>query len=123
MKEHKHLIIRAKVRQPITETHWANHFMSRLIAAIDMEVLIPPQSVYCDIPDNEGVTSIAVITTSHLAIHIWDKDNLVQLDVYSCKTFDPKVVYDLLDEFMSVEEISSAIILRDDAVVAEKIEF
>ena len=122
MKEHRHLIIRAKVRQPITEPSWANHFMSSLITAVDMEVLIPPQSVYCEDAGNEGITSIAVITTSHLAMHIWDKDCIVQLDVYSCKSFDPKVVYNLLDEFMSVEKISSALVLRDSEVVAEKID-
>jgi S-adenosylmethionine/arginine decarboxylase-like enzyme len=88
-----------------------------------MEVLIPPQSVYCDIPDNEGVTGFAVITTSHLAMHIWPKENVVQLDVYSCKDFDPKIVYDLLNEFMSVEKVSSALILRDDEVSAEKLDF
>lgn len=123
MKKHKHVIIRAKVRQPIEDVEWANHFLSKLIVAIDMEVLIPPQSVYCEIPDNEGITGFAVITTSHIAMHIWHKDNLVQLDVYSCKDFEPSVVRDLLDEFMSVENISSALILRDNEVTAEKLIF
>lgn len=123
MKRHKHVIIRAVVADPITDCFSAVCLLKDIISGIKMEVLIPPVAEYCHEPDNEGVTAFAVITTSHIAMHIWDKDNVVQLDVYSCREFDPEVVFSLLDRYMDIVKVSSALILRDDEVTAEKIDF
>jgi S-adenosylmethionine/arginine decarboxylase-like enzyme len=123
MKQHKHVIIRAKVKEPISDPFYANTFLADLIKRIKMEVLVPPQSVYCYDEGNEGITAFTIITTSHIALHIWDKDGIAQLDVYSCKNFDPNVVYDLLDAYMGVLTVSSALVLRDDEVTTEKLVF
>lgn len=118
MKEHKHVIIRAEVSRPIEKESEAVEFMYRLIDAIDMKTLIPPQAVYDEQPDNEGVTAFAVITTSHIALHVWTVDKVAQLDLYSCKSFDPRIVRDLMDEFMGITSVSSALVLRDEKIIA-----
>ena len=38
--------------------------------------------------DEGGVSVIAPITTSHIAIHAWPVRGAVQADVFSCKDFD-----------------------------------
>ena len=45
-------------------------------------------------PGNRGLTCVGIIETSHIALHCWDEDDpgLFQLDVYSCKDFDPMAV-------------------------------
>lgn len=123
MKQHKHVIIRATVKDPIADCFSAVCLMNDIITAIKMEVLIEPQAAYCSDEGNEGVTAFAVITTSHIAMHVWHLDKVVQLDVYSCKEFDPLVVYSLLDAYMDVETASSAIVFRDSEIVTKKIEF
>lgn len=123
MKQHKHVIIRALVDDPIADTFSATCLLTDIINAIKMEVLIEPQAAYCDDEGNEGVTAFAVITTSHIAMHVWHLDKIVQLDVYSCKDFDPQVVFALLDKYMDVTKVSSALVLRDEDVTAEKIDF
>ena len=49
-----------------------------------------PYVKYCNVEANRGITGIAVIETSHIAIHVWDEPNpaLMQIDVYSCAEFD-----------------------------------
>jgi len=98
--EHKHIIIRAEVSEPITNRNKAIKFLNRIIKAIDMKAMYGPTATYCKMAGNRGVTAFAIIETSHIALHIWDEVNpaLVQLDVYSCSDFEPKKVLDILQE-------------------------
>ena len=98
--EHKHIIIRAEVSEPITKRNKAIRFLNRIIKAIDMKAMYGPTATYCKMEGNRGVTAFAIIETSHVALHIWDEvdPGLVQLDVYSCSDFEPKKVLDILQE-------------------------
>lgn len=50
---------------------------------------------------NRGVTCVAIIETSHIAMHVWDEQNpaLMQFDVYSCGPVDPQIVFTALKCF------------------------
>ena len=98
--EHKHIIIRAEVSDPITKRNKAIKFLNKIIKAIGMKAMYGPTATYCKMLGNRGVTAFAIIETSHIALHIWDEVNpaLVQLDVYSCSDFEPKKVLDILQE-------------------------
>ena len=98
--QHKHIIIRAEVSEPITKRNKAIKFLNRIIKAIGMKAMYGPTATYCKMLGNRGVTAFAIIETSHIALHIWDEVNpaLVQLDVYSCSDFEPKKVLDILQE-------------------------
>jgi len=60
---------------------------------------------YVDVEGNEGLTAIAMIETSHIAMHIWEKEEppLIQLDVYTCGPFVPGTVLKALREFNPVK--------------------
>ena len=60
-----------------------------------------PIARYVDVEGNEGLTAIAMIETSHIAMHIWEKEDppLLQLDVYTCGPFVPGTVLKALHEF------------------------
>ena len=98
--EHKHIIIRAEVSEPIIKRNKAIKFLNRIIKAIGMKAMYGPTATYCKMEGNRGVTAFAIIETSHVALHIWDEvdPGLVQLDVYSCSEFEPKKVLDILQE-------------------------
>ena len=55
--------------------------------------------------DEGGVTAIAVLTTSHIAIHTWPEDSGARIDVDSCRDFDAKVIEGLLLEFFKAHDI------------------
>ena len=87
---HKHLIIRAEASKPPTDEEQLKEWMIRFIDSINMKVFMGPYVKYCNMEGNRGITAVAIIETSHIAIHVWDEPNpaLMQIDVYSCAEFD-----------------------------------
>jgi S-adenosylmethionine/arginine decarboxylase-like enzyme len=102
---HEHIIIRAEVRKPPTSVVATKIWFRELIKDIGMELQAGPIVCYLDDPGNRGITSAALIKTSHIAMHVWDEPSpaLIQLDVYSCSTLDFQAVLKKLDEFDVVE--------------------
>lgn len=102
---HKHLIIRAEVGNPLKQEQLAIDWMNKLIEKIGMKVMMGPFAKYLDVVGNRGLTAVAIIETSHIALHVWDEDNpaLLQLDVYTCGPLDPYDVVEALREFHPVK--------------------
>jgi len=102
---HKHLIIRAEVGNPLKEEQLAIDWMNRLIHKIGMKVMMGPFAKYLNVEGNRGLTAVAIIETSHIALHVWDEDKpaLLQLDVYTCGPLDPYDVVEALREFHPVK--------------------
>ena len=90
IKVHKHLIIRAEANKVPTDEEQLTEWLKDFIDSINMKILMGPYVKYCNVEGNRGITGIAVIETSHIAIHVWDEPNpaLMQIDVYSCAEFD-----------------------------------
>ena len=88
---HKHLIIRAEANRVPTDEEQLTTWLTEFIDSIGMKILMGPYVKYFTMEGNRGITGIAVIETSHIAIHVWDEPNpaLMQIDVYSCAEFDP----------------------------------
>ena len=99
--KHKHILIRADVNKPPTTTDEVVNWLTQLIKDIDMKILDGPYAKRVDMKGNEGVTGMAIIETSHVVIHTWDAvtPSLIQLDVYSCKDFNPLVILNSLSIF------------------------
>ena len=89
MPEHKHLIIRATVYEPITSEKELKKWLRDLVKIIKMKIIKGPYAAYVTKEGNRGATGMVMIETSHIAIHIWDEElpALVQCDVYSCAEF------------------------------------
>ena len=89
MPEHKHLIIRAPVYEPITSEKELKKWLRDLVKIIKMKIIKGPYASYVSKEGNRGITGIVMIETSHISIHIWDETTpaLVQCDVYSCAEF------------------------------------
>jgi S-adenosylmethionine/arginine decarboxylase-like enzyme len=107
---HKHLVIKAKVTLPITSESQGNTFMVSLIEKIGMVQVTPARSVYVSEEGNEGLTGSVNLATSHIAYHIWDKENLLMMDVYSCRDFDIDIVFEHIYDYMG-SLIAEAIII------------
>lgn len=94
--EHKHLIIRCNVNKPFVDVEKTKDWLRRLVDAIGMKLCKSggPHVDYVESEGNNGIAGVAMIETSHISIHCWDKQDppLAQIDVYSCANFDPEVV-------------------------------
>ena len=95
------MVIATFEETPFVSETFTNEWIEELVEEIDMEILKKPSSVHCNEEGNEGISSFCLITTSHIALHSWEKlePNLIQLDVYSCKPFDTEKVLDKVREF------------------------
>lgn len=98
MIKHHHFIGRFEVETPPLEKdrNYLVNWMAELIRGQGMKVLSGPHVAYVDNPGNRGLTGVAIIETSHVAVHIWDesKPALVQLDFYTCGTLDKDAILD-----------------------------
>lgn len=101
---HKHIIVRAEIGKPPVgqhETGKVEDWMRTLIAGLNMKIMFGPNAMYCDVVGNKGMTGVAIIETSHVALHIWDEcvPAVAQLDVYTCSDLTVEQVVPMLDVF------------------------
>jgi len=112
---HKHLIIRAEANKVPTDEEILINWLKEFIDFIGMKILMGPYVKYCEMEGNRGITGIAVIETSHIAIHIWDEPvpALIQMDVYSCADFDPYKIANKIKEDFDVVKIDYKYLNRE----------
>ena len=81
---HQHLVVSALITRPLTTLVQGQQWILDLVDLLDMQVLAPPTGAYCSDVGNRGLTILVPITTSHLALHIWDEPDpaRLELDVY-----------------------------------------
>ena len=99
--EHKHLIVRAELKEPPYSPHEIKLWMKQLVDRIGMNILMGPYAVYSDMEGNQGLTAVTIIETSHIALHVWDEAEpaLMQLDVYTCSHLDINQVFESIQEW------------------------
>ena len=105
---HHQLRVSARVNNVIVNPTVVREWMKTLIKAINMEILYGPVAIYFDeMPGNIGSTAFAVIKTSHIALHTWNEETpgRLELDVYSCATFDIPTVLALIHDTFDAQEI------------------
>lgn len=102
---HIHLLVHATLETPPTTEEQVEQFLLNVVEAADMKVLVAPKAVRCDTPGNIGVTGTVVIETSHASIHVWEDASppYLQMDLYSCKDFNPQAIIDCLQDFTPIE--------------------
>ena len=116
-QKHKHLIVRADIGWCPKEEdlNRISDWIRSLIKKIDMKLLAGPYTTYVNEKGNKGMTSVAIIETSHIALHIWDETNpgLMQLDVYSCADFTPQDVFDEIEQTFDTKKIEYKFLDRE----------
>ena len=99
--QHKHLIIRAEVKNPPKCVDFMDRWMKSLVEKIGMKILDGPRTIYSDMEGNRGLTSSVILNTSNACIHTWDEvdPGILMFDIYSCGDLDPEAVLPELDVF------------------------
>ena len=112
---HKHLIVRAEVNNPPKDVDQLTEWLKDFIASINMKVMLGPYVAYCNNEGNRGITGVAVIETSHIAMHVWDEPvpALMQIDIYSCAEFNPYLIADKLKKDFDVVKMDYKFLNRE----------
>ena len=100
----KHLIVRAEIKKPPQSESYFESWLRDFIESINMKIMLGPFCKYSNLKGNEGLTGGAIIETSHVVMHCWDRVEppVMQLDVYSCSEFDPIKVCDKIKKDFDV---------------------
>lgn len=116
--DHKHILVNAIVSKPPTDPTIVEDWMRRLVEAVGMKLVIGPHAHYCTADKNEGITAACCIETSHCSLHVWDKLDppILRFDLYSCATFEPKIVLDLVDEF-GATDVTWMVLDRNEGLI------
>jgi S-adenosylmethionine/arginine decarboxylase-like enzyme len=121
---HKHLIIRANVARPFVDVELTRAWLRRLVGAIGMKLCKSggPHVDYVESEGNAGIAGVAMIETSHVSVHCWDREDppLAQVDVYSCADYDPEVVLAFVQE-MRPTSLEYVVLDRKDQIAWKKL--
>lgn len=79
---------------------------------IDMTILNGPHIVK-GVPENPGYTGVEIIDKSHISIHTFSDNNIISIDVYSCKPFNAKKVIDYLKTILTFKNLNTRTIIRE----------
>ena len=117
---HKHLILRAEANKVPTNEDVLTVWLKDFIESINMKILMGPYVKYCTMEGNRGITGIAVIETSHIAIHVWDEPvpALMQIDIYSCAEFDPFKIAEKIKSDFDVVKLDYKYLNRETGLKA-----
>ena len=113
---HKHLLVNAKVKNPMQSEQEGIDFLNNLVKQIDMKVIKGPFASYVDKDGNKGLTAIVMIETSHIAFHIWDEvdPGLVQFDLYTCSDLPVEKVIANLENNLGLKDYKYMVVEREE---------
>jgi S-adenosylmethionine/arginine decarboxylase-like enzyme len=118
---HKHLLVNAKVSNPVKSEAQGVEFLTNLVEKIDMKIIKGPFASYVNKEGNRGLTGIVMIETSHIAFHIWDEvtPGLVQFDLYTCGQLELDKVLSLFKETFEVVSLEYMLFDRENGFKIE----
>ena len=106
-----HLMIDGETQNSVNQ-ETIKYILTDLPQRIDMHILEGPHIIQ-GVPENPGYTGIEVIDKSHIAIHTFNKNNTISIDIYSCKNFDVEKVVEYLKNYIDFKVITTRVIKRE----------
>ena len=123
MIKHHHFIGRFEVTNPPlgSRRDYLVDWMTKLIEGQGMKILSGPHVAYVEKTGNRGLTGVAIIETSHVAVHIWDETcpALVQLDFYTCGTLNKDAILKAMEPWGVVKNSFLVLDREQDFVTLE----
>ena len=118
---HKHLLVNAKVKNPMNTEEQGIEFLKDLVNQIDMKIIKGPFASYVDKDGNKGLTAIVMIETSHIAFHIWDEvdPGLIQFDLYTCGQLELDKVVSIFKDTFDVVSLDYVLFDRENGFKVE----
>lgn len=112
---HKHMLIRAYVKNPLIDVDKTNEWFHELVSKVGMQIAVPAKSSYVTKEGNEGITGSVNLCTSHSSIHIWDQEApaKIEFDLYSCSDFDLATILEHIDCEMGLIKYHSMTVDRN----------
>ena len=113
-----HLLLNARgcVSNTIRNKATIETFSRDLVKKIDMVPYGQPQVVMFGTGNKKGYTLVQLIETSNITGHFVEETDDMYLDVFSCKTFDPKTVKEVVEYYFAPKDVDTMFVSRDAAI-------
>lgn len=113
-----HLLLNARgcVSKTIRNNLTIEAFSRELVKKIDMVPYGEPQVVMFGTGNKKGYTLVQLIETSNITGHFVEETDDMYLDVFSCKTFDPKTVKEVVDYYFAPRDVDTKFVSRDASI-------
>lgn len=81
---------------------------------IGMTKIMPPYVFrYTGVkPEDWGVSGVVLIAESHISIHTFPEKGYINIDVFSCKYFDPELAVDHMKDVFGISHVNSRVLER-----------
>jgi len=87
-------------------------FVKTLVSDIDMVAYGAPRIVMFGEGNKKGYTLIQLIETSNISAHFVEETNDIYFDIFSCKSFDPKIAIKVIDDYFQPKKTKVRFIKR-----------
>lgn len=83
-------------------------FLDEYPASIGMTKIVPPQvyTYHGQIAEDWGLSGFVIIAESHISVHTFPDRGYVNIDIFSCKEFDPSTSLDDVRSVFSLADVS-----------------
>ena len=100
----------------------------QLVSALSMSILTEPVAKVVPInsskleseEDEGGISYFCMITTSHIALHVWPLRQAFMMDIFSCVPFDTKLAENIVCSYLDVTHKNSNVLFRTDPKIEIK---
>ena len=133
-----HVIVDAFVADPsVFNEQRMGAMFHELAVALDMTIIAGPD--FLEVPvdpevlrkaqetgvfaDEGGLTTICVISKSHMAFHAWPLQSFFSMDVFSCADFDPEVALSIIRRSTGIVRESVHVLHRRKPLAAPYVSF
>ena len=84
-----------------------SRFLDEYPSNIGMTKIVPPQvyTYYGRVPEDWGVSGFVLIAESHISVHTFPAKQYINIDVFSCKEFDPTASVEDVKATFSLPEV------------------
>ena len=89
-------------------------FLTDCPTRLGMTRITEPKVLHYDAPKSEdsGVSGFVIIAESHISIHTFPLRNYVNIDIFSCKSFDNYLALDDAKQLFSLSEVKTWLLDR-----------
>ena len=63
-------------------------------------------------PEDWGISGVVLIAESHISIHTFPNKGYINIDVFSCKAFDPDLAVEYMKEQFGISLVNSRVLDR-----------
>ena len=98
----------------LQDPEYLRRFLDEFPMTLGMTKISQPLIINYDAPkfEDSGVTGFVIIAESHISVHTFPHRDLVNIDIFSCKSFDAQQAREAVKRLFGLQEVETWILER-----------